>query len=364
MNKMIDKHLIYVICLLLIVSDKMAYEPVVAALVAVTAMELATYFTKVKAWFLVVAVYCVGCLFFSWLLFFLPAMLYEFAEREKWWGYGVLVVFFLLLTEIALPWQIGLWWVAVALSALLAVRMRELAREHRALIALRDESVEEQQTMKKRNRELLEKQDYEIHVATLSERNRIAREIHDNVGHMLSRCILQMGALMAVHKKEEALYEQLSSVNASLNEAMNNIRESVHDLHDESVDLKQAILEATSDMKKKYTFVLEYDMSNQVPRNVKYCMIAIVKEGMANIVKHSDATRVTVMLREHPGFYQLAIEDNGTKLQKNLNPGIGLNNMRERVEALDGTINLSAENGFRILVSLRKDLTAGKGGKQ
>ena len=42
-----------------------------------------------------------------------------------------------------------------------------------------------------KNKDLLEKQDYEIHVATLKERNRIAREIHDNVGHMLSRSLLQ-----------------------------------------------------------------------------------------------------------------------------------------------------------------------------
>jgi signal transduction histidine kinase len=43
----------------------------------------------------------------------------------------------------------------------------------------------------------MEKQDYEIYLATLRERNRIAREIHDNVGHMLSRSILQIGALKA-----------------------------------------------------------------------------------------------------------------------------------------------------------------------
>ena len=159
-----------------------------------------------------------------------------------------------------------------------------------------------------------------------------------------------------VHKKEETLYAQLSSVNASLNEAMNNIRESVHDLHDESVDLKQAVAEATSQMRQNYELQLVYDMSPQVPRNVKYAMIAIVKEAMANIVKHSNATKVSVMLREHPGFYQLLIEDNGTQIRENKHAGIGLTNMRQRVEALGGNIHFRTDAGFAIIVSIRKEM--------
>ena len=62
-----------------------------------------------------------------------------------------------------------------------------------------------------KKQEPMEKQDYEIYLATLRERNRIAREIHDNVGHMLSRSILQMGALITIHK-EEPLHGQLAGV--------------------------------------------------------------------------------------------------------------------------------------------------------
>lgn len=65
--------------------------------------------------------------------------------------------------------------------------------------------------LQEKNKNLMEKQDYEIYLATLRERNRIAREIHDNVGHMLSRSILQMGALITIHK-EEPLHGQLAGV--------------------------------------------------------------------------------------------------------------------------------------------------------
>ncbi len=149
---------------------------------------------------------------------------------------------------------------------------------------MRDTDTELKLVMEQRNRELLEKQDNEIYLATLRERNRIAREIHDNVGHMLSRSILQVGALATICK-EETIRQQLAGINDTLNQAMNSIRESVHDLHDDAIDLRQAAYEAVKDMRKNYDVHIEYDMSAHIPRNVKYCFIAIVKEGMSNIIK-------------------------------------------------------------------------------
>ena len=81
-------------------------------------------------------------------------------------------------------------------ALLLAARTGRNARLEGELIRLRDTSTELNMALKEKNRNLLEKQDNEIYLATLKERNRIAREIHDNVGHMLSRSILQMGALL------------------------------------------------------------------------------------------------------------------------------------------------------------------------
>ena len=67
---------------------------------------------------------------------------------------------------------------------------------------LRDNSHELAMLLTEKHRELLQKQDYEVRLAMLSERGRIAREIHDHVGHLLSRSILQVGALLATQKDE------------------------------------------------------------------------------------------------------------------------------------------------------------------
>ena len=102
----------------------------------------------------------------------------------------------------------------------------------------------------------------------MRERNRIAREIHDNVGHVLSRSILMTAACKTINKND-ALDPLLGNLEESLNGAMNSIRSSVHDLHDDAVDLEDAI----KGLVKDFTFCpvkLTYDMSRQIPREVKY----------------------------------------------------------------------------------------------
>ncbi len=240
------------------------------------------------------------------------------------------------------------------LSFYLSYQTRQRDTLYTAIHTFRDDSVEKELILKDKNRRLLENQDNQIYIATLQERNRIAREIHDNVGHMLSRSILQVGALLAICK-DETLQPHLITLKETLDTAMNSIRNSVHDLHDESVDLSHALHNLT----EHFTFcevTLVCDTTKHIPKDVKYCFLAIVKEGLNNTMKHSNATKVTVTVKEHPGFYQLLMEDNGTSsADKSMDSsGIGLSNMQERVTALHGILHISTEKGFRIFISIPK----------
>ena len=222
----------------------------------------------------------------------------------------------------------------------------------------RDNSAELTIALKNKNRYLIEKQDNEIYLATLHERNRIAREIHDNVGHMLSRSILQIGAVLTINKDEE-LQLHIKGIKDTLDMAMTSIRTSVHDLHDESIDLNEAVKEIVEKDLKNYEVNIDFDMSNDVPRNIKYCFISILKETSSNIIKHSNADKVVISLREHPAFFRLSVEDNGTLCDKidtiNFeNNGIGLSNINDRVETFNGTLNINTSMGFRIVISIPK----------
>lgn len=234
---------------------------------------------------------------------------------------------------------------------------------------IRDDSEEHTLLLSEKNKALLEKQDYEIYAATLRERNRIAREIHDNVGHVLSRSILMTAACKTINKND-SLDPLLGNLEESLNGAMNSIRSSVHDLHDDAIDLEDAIKRLVKD----FTFCpvnLTYDMSRQIPREVKYSLISITKEGLSNVMRHSNADSVNILLREHPALYQLCIEDNGTpengipdmqtgsdsNKAKNTSGGMGLSNIRDRAKALGGTVQITQENGFRIFVTVPKSVS-------
>jgi signal transduction histidine kinase len=355
---MIDKGLLFAFCILLLCKEDTFLLPVLTGLFALIYTALSLYLTEAKKTGFLQLMFLVLCFWQKELFVFFPLLCYDAVWFWGWKGLGstavgTVALVWLYRTGALEGWQLVLGLFCTVLAVISSHRTKERQNMEADFIHFRDSSTELENVMQKRQKELLEKQDYEIHLATLQERNRIAREIHDNVGHMLTRSILQMGALMTIHK-EEPLHGQLESVNDTLNEAMNNIRESVHDLHNESLDLKQAVREAVAQLKERCSVSLDYDMSEQTPRNVKYCFVAIVKEAVANIAKHSNADKVTLILREHPGFYQMSIEDNGTEAVLRQEAGIGLSNMKDRVEALNGNIHFFTEKGFRILISIPK----------
>jgi signal transduction histidine kinase len=141
---------------------------------------------------------------------------------------------------------------------------------------------------------------------------------------------------------------------------MTSVRESVHDLHDDSINLKEAL----TGLVEEYSFceaALIYDMGYVLPGELKYSFIAIVKEALNNTAKHSNASWIQITAREHPGLYQLVIEDNGKEYETSVTQGLegeggglGLQNMKDRIQALGGTVQIRNEKGFRIYITVPK----------
>lgn len=307
-----------------------------------------------------IVVLCLS-LFLPSLFCFFPAAFYAFLRERRWpllICFGLLYFYHLVFVPGALslvPLLYGLS--GFLLAALLELHTGQYERLALEFRRIQDDSREHNLLLSEKNRVLLEKQDYEIYTATLRERNRIAREIHDNVGHLLSRSILLLGAARTVNR-QDSLDPLLNDLDVSLNSAMDSIRNSVHDLHDDSVDLKEIIQSLVSD----FTFCpvsLQYDMGRILPREVKYCFISVTKEALSNVMRHSNASQVRLTMREHPALYQLCIEDNGSSdSSKAKNEasrrGIGLSNIEERVRALSGTLQITKDPGFCIFIIIPK----------
>ena len=85
------------------------------------------------------------------------------------------------------------------------------------------------------------------------------------------------------------------------------------------------------------------------------------RELQKEFIRIQDDDRVKLLLREHPAFYQILIQDNGKCVHPGDGTGIGITNMRQRVETFGGTIDIRTENGYRIFIHIPKaDIPAGR----
>lgn len=313
---------------------------------------LNSYFEHAFMYTLSFVLYLLLCVHDVNYLFFVPLLIYDLAYTKT---YKLLFLALILpyLYLHMLPYQLFIFLLAACIfSIYLKKKSACLATLTSTHYTFKNQSEEMENLLKQKNKALLEQQDSEIHIATLNERNRIAREIHDNVGHLLSRCLLQIGALMTLNH-DPLLTPSLEQIKGTLSDAMTTIRSSVHDLHDEALDLNTELhkLTASFDFCRVY---LNYDITSNLSQEIKYSFIAIVKEALSNVIKHSTATQVEITLREHPAFFQLIIADNGTLQQLNQNSGIGLNNMKSRIAELHGQFSIDPANGFKIFITVPK----------
>jgi len=318
-------------------------------------MNLSGY--KNKIGFILEIIIAISFFIFPPLLGMAPCVIYDITRSRNYIAFAASVIaialFFNPTTSILI---IILSLVAIVLS----IKSEMLSFYYENLKKTRDDSEEINSRLRLQNTELMNAKDTEVYNAQLSERNRIAREIHDNVGHTLSRAILQMGALLAIHK-EEPIHTELEGVRETLDSAMNSIRSSVHDLHNDSIDVKASISDMAKPLNDKYSVHLDLDIGDNTPRPVKYALIGVTKECISNIIKHSKNTDVSIKLHEHPSMYQLIIHDYSSDDKMQASPdkainfsdfGMGLENICGRVESVNGTLNISTDNGFQVFVSI------------
>lgn len=364
MTFIFDKILILILSFLVLIQAYAGISTVVVLLVSLFAATLCSlaenkYMTLI--WSIGLAI---GAIFVPQLTFMLPVIAYDAFGLGLYTSIGLYLVDIIYNTQKINASLLVYIAVLIVVSCLLYYKSSKMQKLSLQIRQVRDDEEERNIVLETKNRHLIEKQDQEVYVATLKERNRIAREIHDNVGHILTRTILQMGALMTIHKKDEQLHEQLNLVKENLDVAMNNVRESVHDLHDESVDMKQALTEITDGLKDRFESRFIYDVSEQVDKRYKYAMIGIVKEGVSNILKHSTNSHADVILREHPSMYQIVIHDYDEQSNSNVaedkqyvkSDGIGLQNINDRVHGLGGHVTISREQGFKVFVTIPKEV--------
>lgn len=302
---------------------------------------------------------------------FAPLAFYDIARRVRrehaWVALSIGSVFaFTLVADLradALAARTLLLTVILSVAAtLLSLRTAQLEREQLRMRRTRDELQERALALEARNRDLADRQDYEVELATLAERARIAREIHDNVGHQLTRASLQAEALRVVHADEPGVAADFADVKRTVDEALQLVRTSVHALNDNAVDLSVQLEHIVEGARSDGGPQIELEvMTEHAPANVANCFAAVLREALSNTMRHACAQTVTVRCMEHPSFYQLIVTDDGAggvlASSRGAAEGMGLASMRERIEALGGTFTAgprAGAGGWRVFATVPK----------
>ena len=372
MNRLFDKSIVLACCIAAAVGLAVDARLVAAFCLGVIATSLAEVAQgNRRANEAASYAYVIAAVFVPPFVPFAPLALYDIARRVRrehaWVALGIGSVFaFALVADLrtdALTARTLLLAAILSVAAtLLSLRTAQLEREQERMRRTRDELQERALALEAHNRDLADRQDYEVELATLAERARIAREIHDNVGHQLTRVSLQTEALRVVHANEPGVAADFADVKRAVDEALQLVRTSVHALNDNaanlSVQLERIVKGARSDGGPQIELEV---LAEHAPANVANCFAAILREALSNTMHHARAQTVTVRCMEHPSFYQLIVTDDGAGAIKTSNRGVaegmGLGSMRERVEALGGAFTAGPRTGapgWRVFATVPK----------
>ncbi|HEY9736590.1 MAG TPA: sensor histidine kinase [Trichocoleus sp.] len=197
--------------------------------------------------------------------------------------------------------------------------------------------------------------------ATLQERNRIAREIHDALGHTLTAQSIQLENaqlfLPAEAEKTAAFLREAKQLGAR---ALQEVRRSISALRADPLrgqPLIDAIAAAITEFQQTSGIqpVTTLELTRPLPGEINVAIYRILQESLTNIYRHSQATEVSIGLRERPDAVVLEVYDNGQGFQPERNTtGFGLQGMRERAVALGGQFALTSQpdQGCQIRLTL------------
>jgi len=190
----------------------------------------------------------------------------------------------------------------------------------------------------------------EIEKLTIAkERNRIAQEIHDNLGHNLVALNMNLDVMYnLIDKDVDKTKELLRKSQAIAKESMKSLRKAVYTLKEEELSqgLKIAIERLIDNINDTSNIIIRYNVDEKlehIPFEQKFTLYAIVKEAITNSIKHSKCSEIDIDIHIKDEI-RLSIKDNGMGCS-NFIKGNGIKGIEERIMKINGTIQYSTKEG-------------------
>lgn len=184
-----------------------------------------------------------------------------------------------------------------------------------------------------------------------AERGRLAKDIHDGVGPLMSTIRMQVDNLLHTTKNPQ-IKSKLDNINQMIVETSSEIRQISHDLMPSSLkdfglitSVKNLVNKINES--KSININFEHKVKNQELEQVlEINLFRIIQELINNALKHSEASQIDIQLRKFKNKIQLTYEDNGKGMDiQNLNQGMGLSNIKTRVKSLQGYFEIESMPG-------------------
>jgi signal transduction histidine kinase len=183
------------------------------------------------------------------------------------------------------------------------------------------------------------------------EKCKLGQELHDGVNPLLSAAILYLNLIKPVSKRSKKVKDTVHTI---LIEAIECIRHLAADLvliEQEKYDLRRLVENHIERIKNIGLFSVEVDIENteilsRLSKQEKINLYRIIQEQINNIIKYSKAKKVSIQLKTEPEGLYLRIQDDGIGFDMNqAKNGIGLLNMKRRMEQLHGILNIESSPG-------------------
>lgn len=215
-------------------------------------------------------------------------------------------------------------------------------------------SVQKEINYRQQLKELDQQQQLALREAMLqageSERQRLARDLHDGLGGMLSGIKLKLSGAIQAGKTDQNV---LQAINGLLGDSVTELRRIAYNMMPENLirfGLETALEDLCSSLNQQATRLhFESAGLNIVMDPARQIIIyRIIQEALTNALKHAEARNIWLQCRQEQGRFIVCIEDDGRGFDmNNLSPdtGIGLQNIRNRVQYLKGTLDITSKAG-------------------
>lgn len=204
------------------------------------------------------------------------------------------------------------------------------------------------------NEQLKEYADMTERMTQTRERNRLAREIHDTLGHTLTGIATGLDACLAlIEISPEQTKKQLLLLSKVSRDGLKDIRRSVNELRPDALErlsLEVAIRKMVTDMSEVSDVRIYFETDEKhlkFDEDEENAIYRVIQEGITNAVRHGRAKTIWIKMKRTDGEILLTIHDDGVGC-KEMKNGFGTKHIKERIEMLRGTVTFDGQHGFTV----------------